>query len=115
MPASRNTQIAGLVTICWAIWKLRNRACFDHKLIKNPFELISYSTMFMKHWAGLHDEKDADDIRAGADGLLRLAGASAAPGRNLTTTVERRPLIDTDRDVENDMRMETDDLNDDAA
>jgi hypothetical protein len=61
--------------------------------------------------------KDADDIRAGADGLLRLAGASAAPGRNSTTTVERRPLklIYIDRDAGNDRRMETDDRNDDAA
>jgi hypothetical protein len=29
VPASRNLQIAGLATICWAIWKLRNRACFE--------------------------------------------------------------------------------------
>jgi hypothetical protein len=29
--ASRNTQIAGLAAICWAIWKLRNRACFERK------------------------------------------------------------------------------------
>jgi hypothetical protein len=31
IPASRNNQIAGLATICWAIWKLRNRACFKKK------------------------------------------------------------------------------------
>jgi hypothetical protein len=39
-------------------------------------ELISYSTVFMKYWAGLHGEKDADDLQAGADGLLRLASAT---------------------------------------
>jgi hypothetical protein len=41
-------------------------------------ELISYSTVFMKYWAGLHGEKDADDLRAGADGLLRLASATTS-------------------------------------
>jgi hypothetical protein len=74
--ASRNTQIAGLAAICWAIWKLRNRACFEHKLINSPVELISYSTVFMKYWAGLHGEKDDADLQAGADGLLRLASAT---------------------------------------
>jgi hypothetical protein len=81
IPASRNTQIAGLAAICWAIWKLRNRSCFDHKMIKDPVELISYSTVFMKYWAGLHGEKDAEDLRLGADGLLKLATASTAAGR----------------------------------
>jgi hypothetical protein len=72
-----------LAGICWAIWKLRNRACFEHKLINNPVELISCSTIFMKYWAGLHGEKDAGDLQAGADGLLRLASttnlSAAAP------------------------------------
>jgi hypothetical protein len=41
-------------------------------------ELISYSTVFMKYWAGLHGEKDAADLQAGADGLLRLASAATS-------------------------------------
>jgi hypothetical protein len=76
IPASRNTQIAGLAAICWAIWKIRNRACFEKKLISSPFELISYAAVFMKYWAGSHGDQDASDLRAGADGLLRLAGAA---------------------------------------
>jgi hypothetical protein len=55
VPASRNVQIAGLAAICWAIWKLRNRACFAMKLIKSPSELISLSVVFMNYWAGLHN------------------------------------------------------------
>jgi hypothetical protein len=47
------------------------------KLIKSPSELISLSVVFMNYWAGLHGERDAGDIRAGADGLLRLAAAGA--------------------------------------
>jgi hypothetical protein len=67
-------------------------ACFEHKLIKNHFKLISYSTMFTKHWAWLHEGKDAEDIRTGADGLMRLAGVTIALGGNSATTDGRRPL-----------------------
>lgn len=33
LPRSRNLQIVGLAVMCWAIWKLRNKACFENKLI----------------------------------------------------------------------------------
>jgi hypothetical protein len=88
VPLSRNSQIAGLTAICWAIWKLRNRACFERKLINSPFELISYDVVFMNYWAGLRGERDAADIRAGADGLMRLAtaGAGASSSGNVDRT-----------------------------
>jgi hypothetical protein len=104
VPASRNTQIAGLAAICWAIWKLRNRACFEHKIIKSPLDLISYSTVFLKYWAGLHNEKDAEDLQAGADGLLRLASATRvddAPGgvgRTQPVLQARGPRMEDDVD-----------------
>jgi hypothetical protein len=84
VPASRNTQIAGLAAICWAIWKLRNKAYFKNKLIHSPFELISYAVVFMNYWAGLYGEKDAADIQAGADNLMRLAstGGNAETGNS---------------------------------
>jgi hypothetical protein len=73
-------QIVGLAAICWAIWKLRNRACFEHKLIKSPSELISFVVVFINYWVGLHNSPDAENIRAGAASLLRLAaGATSTP------------------------------------
>jgi hypothetical protein len=77
---ARNTQIAGLAAICWSIWKLRNRACFENKLISSPAELINYAVVFMKYWSGLHGEQDALELRAGADGLLRLATSVGTDG-----------------------------------
>lgn len=32
-------------SVCWVVWKLRNRACFDHKI-------------FMRYWAGLQNAED---------------------------------------------------------
>jgi hypothetical protein len=63
VPANRNTQIAGLDAIYWGIWKLRNKACFEGKLIQSPTELIIFAFVFMNYWASLHDEDDAEDIQ----------------------------------------------------
>jgi hypothetical protein len=81
-------------------------------LIISLVELISYSTIFMKYWAGLHGKKDAEDLHAGADGLLRLASASnvgAAPGGFGHT---QRPLQIREASVEDtvdDMDLEEQD------
>jgi hypothetical protein len=72
-PASRNVQIAGVAAICWAIWKLRNKACFEGKLIHSPVELICYATVFIKYWAGLHNPADRDLLIGGAKALTREA------------------------------------------
>lgn len=42
----------GISAICWAIWKCRNRAVFDKKLIKSPMEIICHACALMKYWAG---------------------------------------------------------------
>jgi hypothetical protein len=96
--------------------KLRNRACFEHKLVKNPFKLISYSIVFRKHWAGLHEGKDAETF-VQADSLLRLAGASATPEGNSATTDGCRPLrlMDVDRGEEDARGVEEDDQDDAIA
>ena len=39
--------------ICWEIWKCRNRACFDKKVIKNPAEIVVHVCALMSYWAGL--------------------------------------------------------------
>jgi hypothetical protein len=40
----------------------------------------------MKYWAGLHGEKDAEDLRLGADGLLKLANI-----QNVAAGAQNRP------------------------
>jgi hypothetical protein len=111
VPASRNVQIAGLAAICWAIWKLRNRACFDKKLIKSPSELISLSVVFMQHWAGLHNATDEVNIKTGADNLLRLATAATTTSSSTGGRAGRGTLtiMDAVPDERGEEDMETDD------
>lgn len=46
----RNIQVVGIAAICWAVWKLGNRACFEKKLIRSPAELICSACSFLKYW-----------------------------------------------------------------
>lgn len=37
----------GIAPICWAIWKNRNKACFEKKAIKNPLEIMCHACALM--------------------------------------------------------------------
>ena len=44
--------------ICWAIWKARNKACFNVKKLKNPIEIMCHACALMRFWIGLYAEVD---------------------------------------------------------
>jgi hypothetical protein len=72
LPGGEKVYIFGLTAICWAIWKARNKTCFNKKSIKNPKEAIYSACLFMHYWAGLYqDEKDM--IKEGVDLLMKAA------------------------------------------
>jgi len=60
-------------TICWAIWKARNKACFDKKLIKNPLEIVCHAGALMKFWTGLFAEMDNEALENGVNTMLKVA------------------------------------------
>jgi hypothetical protein len=63
--------VCGTVAICWAIWKARNNACFNNKIIKNPLEIICHAGALMKFWAGLYAEGDKKALEEGANLMLK--------------------------------------------
>lgn len=54
LPNGKQIYSFGLAAICWAIWKTRNKACFEHKLINHPAEIVCYACSLMTYWTGLH-------------------------------------------------------------
>lgn len=54
LPNGKNFYTFGLAAICWAIRKAQNKACFEHKLIKHPAEIICHSCALMNFWTGLY-------------------------------------------------------------
>jgi hypothetical protein len=99
-----------MASICWTIWKTRNRSCFEKKFLKNPVDLIYLCAAFMKYWASLHSTADAVQLQQGADALLNLALGTSA-GRNVAdTSVVHRLTNRADGDIEIDEDEDSDDL-----
>jgi hypothetical protein len=46
LPGGEPIHPFGLVAICWAIWKIKDNACFDKKLIRYPAEIICHAYSF---------------------------------------------------------------------
>ena len=73
MPFGKKYHPWGVAAICWAIWKCRNRAVFDRKLIKNPLEIIYHACALMSYCLGLYAELDQEQLVEGANTMLRVA------------------------------------------
>ena len=59
-----------LAAICWAIWKKRNEACFEHKQLKHPTDIIIYACALLKYWAGLYGSDMQGKILEGVKILI---------------------------------------------
>ena len=72
LPNKKGSHMIGLASICWAIWKSRNKCCFEKKkLIGSPTEIICLASSFLKYWAGLQAGQDKEDLESGAMALLK--------------------------------------------
>lgn len=47
LPSGKKFHTFGIAAICWAIWKSRNRACFEKKYIQDPMPM---SVMLAFSW-----------------------------------------------------------------
>ena len=56
-----------------AIWKARNRACFEGKIIKSPIQTLCHVGAPMRFWAGLYAEVDKEMLVNGVNTMLRVA------------------------------------------
>ncbi|TVU04426.1 hypothetical protein EJB05_49999, partial [Eragrostis curvula] len=78
LPNGRKFHIIGLAGTCWAIWKLRNRVCFEKKFVRSPTEIVCYACSFIKCWAGLQADEDREALANGA-GVLQQAAINHNP------------------------------------
>lgn len=62
----------GIAAICWAIWKARNRACFEGDLIKNPVEILCHACAFTRFWAGLYAKDDKEILIKSVNAMLKI-------------------------------------------
>lgn len=63
----------GIAAICWAIWKTRNKMCFEGKALKDPVFIVCYVCALMSYWVGLYSEDDKDVLTAGVNTMMKIA------------------------------------------
>uniref|UniRef100_A0A8I6Y990 Uncharacterized protein n=1 Tax=Hordeum vulgare subsp. vulgare TaxID=112509 RepID=A0A8I6Y990_HORVV len=73
LPGLCKIYTVGLAAVCWSIWLTRNRATFEKKLIKTPFEIAFTTSAFMDYWVGMQKPEMADNIKKGAQLLKKSA------------------------------------------
>ena len=87
MPSGGTFHTFGLAAVCWAIWKCRNMACFDKKMIKNPAEIILHAGAYMNYWAGLYNAEMKGMLEDDVKVILSYAY------RALSRQGQARPLL----------------------
>ncbi|TVU01395.1 hypothetical protein EJB05_53164, partial [Eragrostis curvula] len=72
LPGGDKVYTEGLAAVCWAIWKSRNKACFDKIMIKHPCDIVFYICSFLRYWAGLYSAEMNEVIQAGAKTMMKM-------------------------------------------
>lgn len=73
MPYGKKFHAIGIAAICWAIWKMRNKVCFEDKRIHDPATILCYACALIQYWAGLSSKDDKEQLKAGVETMLRIA------------------------------------------
>lgn len=73
LPGAKKFYALGISAICWAIWKARNRSCFEGKILMKPIEILCHACALMRFWAGLYAEEDEEMLVEGANAMLMIA------------------------------------------
>ncbi|KAF7009946.1 hypothetical protein CFC21_024429 [Triticum aestivum] len=86
LPGKKTFYTVGLVATCWAIWLARNRATFEKKQIKTPFEVVFSLCSSLLYWTGLQQGGDAKELHTGAEmirastmQLMKMCGVVKQP------------------------------------
>jgi hypothetical protein len=98
LPGRTNLHVICVAALCWVIWKTWNKACFDGKTLSNPVELICYTCVFLRYWAGLQNEGEKGILNEGAARLQQVA----IQAQELCRKIKRKRLRDDNDKNEDD-------------
>jgi hypothetical protein len=62
-----------IATICWAVWKARNKVYFEKTFMNNPFDIIFSSCAFMQYWIEFYLEETHKLTEDGVDLMMKTA------------------------------------------
>ena len=64
--------------MCWVLqlyvgpYKVRSKACFEGKLIKNPIEILCHACALMRFWADLYADGAKEALIEGVNTMLKI-------------------------------------------
>lgn len=71
-PFGQKFRTLGIAAICWALWKTRNKICFEGKDLHDPDTIVCYACALMSYWAGLFMDEDRAALEAGINTMLQM-------------------------------------------
>ena len=98
LPAEKKFHLSGVSAICWAIWKARNKACFEGEIIKNPIEILCHAGALMQFWTGLYAEVDREMLVNGVNTMLQVAARLLLPKEPIDAGPKRLKLGDDEEE-----------------
>jgi len=95
LPDGKVVHHFGFAAISWALWKCRNKAVFDNKVIRHPAEILIHACVFLKYWTCLHKEERQVEVLEGVKTLLACAHRVMAQQRRATLNLLPPPCTST--------------------
>ena len=72
-PKMRDLAIVGIASVCWALWKIRNKVTFDDHRMRTPCEVVFHAASLLNYWAGLPKDADKDFLKLGSEKMMMVA------------------------------------------
>jgi hypothetical protein len=73
LPQDPQMHAVGLAIVCWAVWKTRNKVCFENKRVKSPTEIVCMMCTFLTYWAGMLKDGLKQQVMQGAEAMKMVA------------------------------------------
>jgi len=100
LPDGKVVHHFGFAAISWALWKCRNKAVFDNKVIRHPAEILIHACVFLKYWTCLHKEERQVEVLEGVKTLLACAHRVMAQQRRAALNLLPAPCTSTANEEE---------------
>lgn len=85
----RKLMVVGCAAFCWSVWKTRNVACFQNKILLDPSNLIHRICHWNGSWFILQKEEDPEALQEGVRRLQLMVAEIFQSTRGWAPLIKR--------------------------